>query len=153
MVTKQTEPTLNFYDVILSRNTAEEISIRVEARNMDEAENLAREQAENDFDLTWNPTDYIGDVQIDQIDIVFPNHRNADEEKPAERIFNAGEAPQTNMDAVIELMTYSRYGELAQAFVMDALVKFSKTVLETPSEIWKGVAAEINQKLARYQGK
>ncbi|NOT16777.1 MAG: hypothetical protein HOP20_01760 [Sulfuriferula sp.] len=63
-------------------------------------------------------------------------------------------------------MTYSRYGELAQAFVMDALVKFSKTVLETPNEklammdngivtceIWKGVAAEINQKLARYQGK
>ncbi|NOT16778.1 MAG: hypothetical protein HOP20_01765 [Sulfuriferula sp.] len=52
MVTKQTEPTLNFYEVILSRNTAEEISIRVEARNMDQVENLAREQAENDFDLT-----------------------------------------------------------------------------------------------------
>lgn len=160
-----TKPRLNFYDVALSRDTAEEITIRVKARNAEEAKDQARDKAENDLDLTWNPTDYVGDVQINQVDIVFPSRRNGDEEKPAERVFSASDERQTNVDVVTDIMEYSSYGALAQAFVMDALVKFSKIVMDTPSEklammdngiitceAWKGVAAEINQKLARYHG-
>lgn len=162
----KTKPRLNFYDVALSRDTAEEITIRVKARNAEEAKDQARDKAENDLDLTWNPTDYVGDVQINQVDIVFPSRRNGDEEKPAERVFSASDERQTNVDVVTDIMEYSSYGALAQAFVIDALVKFSKIVMDTPSEklammdngiitceAWKGVAAEINQKLARYHGK
>ena len=162
----KTKPKFNFYDVALSRDTSEEITIRVKAQDVEEAKDKARDKAENDLDLTWNPTDYVGDVQINQVDIVFPNRRNGDELKPAERVFNASEERQTNIEVVTELMEFSNYGALAQAFVMDALVKFSKIVMDTPSEklammdngfitceAWKGVAAEINQKLARYQGK
>lgn len=75
MVINKANSTLNVYDITLSRYTAEDISIRVNARNVKEAQDLAREQAENDFDLTWNPTDYIGDVHIDQVDIVTPSHK------------------------------------------------------------------------------
>ncbi|MEQ1667997.1 MAG: hypothetical protein ABL868_06030 [Sulfuriferula sp.] len=52
-------------------------------------------------------------------------------------------------------MAYSRYGTLAQAFVMEApsekLVMMDNAMVTC--EAWKGVAAEINEKLARYQAK
>lgn len=69
----------------------------------------------------------------------------------------------TNVEAVTELMEFSRYGALAQAFVMDALAKHSQAVadadlaalasmeggLVSPAA-WQGVAREIAEKLERH---
>ena len=69
---------------------------------------------------------------------------------------------KTNIDVVTEIMNYSRYGALAQFFVMDALLKLSDTVSKaTPKEFgktnalavnpeaWIGVAKEIKEKLKK----
>lgn len=62
-------------------------------------------------------------------------------------------------------MTFSRYGELAQAFVMDALSKHAERVATVPLETlqeqfgvhplisvdaWQGVAQEIRTKLETH---
>lgn len=66
--------------------------------------------------------------------------------------------PKTNVDVVTELMEFSQFGALAQAFVMDALTKMSKRVADSKvedypengfvhPEAWIGVAKEIHDKL------
>lgn len=64
---------------------------------------------------------------------------------------------QTNTAFVQSLMEFSKYGALAQLFVIDALDKWSERVsqadpvqLDNPmfnGEAWVGVAKEIQQKL------
>jgi len=65
--------------------------------------------------------------------------------------------PQTNLGVVTDIMEYSRFGALSQAFVMEALGSYAEGVLAAtdeqlatgllPAGVWKGVAAEILQKL------
>lgn len=70
--------------------------------------------------------------------------------------------PKTNVETVKNLMEFSKYGPLAQLFVMDALVKQAERVAEsTPEdypensmvnpEAWIGVAKEILEKLSDYR--
>lgn len=64
---------------------------------------------------------------------------------------------QTNVAFVRDLMEHSNHGALAQLFVLDALVKWSKLIaskspeeLDTPflsGHAWKSVAQEIQTKL------
>ena len=156
---------LNTYDVNLSRDTEEQITIRVKARNASEAQDEARGEAENNFDLDWNQTDFIGGVTVNQVDIVFKSRKKGTESVSNDGL-STGEARMTNVEVITSIMEYSNYGALAQAFVMDALVKFSKMVKDTPSEAlsmmdnglitceaWKGVAAEIHDKLTSYHCK
>lgn len=67
---------------------------------------------------------------------------------------------KTNVQIVKDIMENSRYGALAQVFVMDALHKFSDAVAESElkdyppgsfvaPEAWIGVAKEIKNKLER----
>lgn len=73
--------------------------------------------------------------------------------------------PKTNIDFMCDLMDFSRFGALAQMFVIDALSKWSAKVAETPieelraafkntplinAEAWQGVAREIKDKLDGY---
>lgn len=70
---------------------------------------------------------------------------------------------KTNVEVVTNIMEFSRYGALAQAFVIDALVKFSDAVSKCdPKELdspllngaaWVGVAQEISAKLKTHLGK
>lgn len=70
-----------------------------------------------------------------------------------------------NLEFITDLMTFSRYGALAQAFVMDALSKHAAHVAKTPLEelsekfgdrpmvsaqAWHGVANEIHDKLEAH---
>ncbi|MGM3411942.1 hypothetical protein [Ralstonia holmesii] len=70
--------------------------------------------------------------------------------------------PKTNIEFVRELMDFSRFGPLAQMFVIDALSKWSDKIANTPveelhkafdgnlligAEAWQGVAREIKDKL------
>lgn len=65
--------------------------------------------------------------------------------------------PKTNIGVVTDIMEYSSFGALSQAFVMEALGSYSEGVLDAseeslstgllPAGVWKGVAAEILQKL------
>lgn len=66
-------------------------------------------------------------------------------------------APKTNADVVEDIMEFSSFGALSQAFVMTALEEYSKAVEATPEEkletgfmpagVWKGIAAEVLAKL------
>ncbi|RIV48823.1 hypothetical protein [Burkholderia pseudomallei] len=71
----------------------------------------------------------------------------------------------TNVDCVMEIMNFSRYGALAQAFVMDALSKHAAHVARMPLEelneqfgdqpivsakAWHGIAREIHEKLEAH---
>lgn len=73
--------------------------------------------------------------------------------------------PKTNIDFVCQLMDFSRFGPLAQMFVIDALSKWSDNIAQTPIEesrkafegnpligveAWQGVAWGIKEKLAPY---
>ncbi|MDN8037889.1 MULTISPECIES: hypothetical protein [Burkholderia cepacia complex] len=68
----------------------------------------------------------------------------------------------TNLECVTDIMEFSRYGALAQAFVMDALSKQAERVAKLPPDelqkqlgdrslvsarAWHGVAEEIHMKL------
>ncbi|WP_322090120.1 hypothetical protein [Burkholderia cenocepacia] len=68
----------------------------------------------------------------------------------------------TNLECLADIMEFSRYGALAQAFVMDALSKHAKRVATLPldelqeqlgdhppvsARAWHGVAQEIHTKL------
>lgn len=65
--------------------------------------------------------------------------------------------PKTNLGVVTDIMEYSSFGALSQAFVIEALASYSEGVLEAseeslsngllPAGVWKGVASEILQKL------
>lgn len=75
---------------------------------------------------------------------------------------DAGERRQTNVEFVTELMEFSRYGAMAQMFVIEALAQYSKAVAEAKPEsigaapfinaaTWQAVAREIHDKVdARY---
>ncbi|WP_186073680.1 hypothetical protein [Burkholderia gladioli] len=71
----------------------------------------------------------------------------------------------TNLECLIDIMTFSRYGALAQAFVMDALSKHAERIATTPLEAlraqsgiqplisaqaWQSVAREIHDKLEAH---
>ncbi|KWF17587.1 hypothetical protein [Burkholderia pseudomultivorans] len=71
----------------------------------------------------------------------------------------------TNLACLTDIMEFSRYGPLAQAFVMDALSKHAKHVAQLPFDAlqkqlgdhplisacaWHGVAAEIHHKLEAH---
>ncbi|KVU26579.1 hypothetical protein WK66_11260 [Burkholderia ubonensis] len=71
----------------------------------------------------------------------------------------------TSIECLTDLMTFSRYGALAQAFVMDALSKHPARIARTPLEelneqfgdqpmvnatAWHGVAQEIHKKLEAH---
>ncbi|KGS74765.1 hypothetical protein X976_1955 [Burkholderia pseudomallei MSHR7500] len=67
----------------------------------------------------------------------------------------------TNLECINEIMTFSRYGALAQAFVMDALSQHAERVATTPPDqlqvnpmisarAWHGVALEIHTKFEAH---
>ncbi|ABC37279.1 hypothetical protein [Burkholderia thailandensis] len=67
----------------------------------------------------------------------------------------------TNLECLTEIMTFSRYGALAQAFVMDALSQHAERVATTSldqlqvnpmvsARAWQGVALEIHTKLEAH---
>jgi len=71
----------------------------------------------------------------------------------------------TNLECLADIMEFSRYGALAQAFVMDALSKHAKRVATLPldelqeqlgdhplvsTRAWHGVAQEIHTKLEAH---
>ena len=73
---------------------------------------------------------------------------------------------QTNVEAITEIMEFSRYGAMAQMFIIDALNKQARAVADAPPEAfegegwemvsgkaWQGVAREIADKLAKHLGK
>lgn len=71
----------------------------------------------------------------------------------------------TNLECLTDIMEFSRYGALAQAFVMDALSKHAERVATLPldelqkqlgdhplvsARAWHGVAREIHTKLEAH---
>jgi len=74
---------------------------------------------------------------------------------------------KTNVQIVKDIMEKSKYGVLAQAFVIEAIVKLIDQVEAMPlpdmqerfrysvisPEAWKEIAAEIKEKLADYYPK
>ena len=77
-----------------------------------------------------------------------------------------GTRRQTNVEAITEIMEFSRYGALAQLFIIDALSKQARAVADAPPEAfegegwemvsgkaWQGVAREIADKLDKHLGK
>ncbi|MDN8038810.1 hypothetical protein [Burkholderia vietnamiensis] len=69
--------------------------------------------------------------------------------------------PTTNLECVTDIVTFSRYGALAQAFVMDALSQHAARVAATSLDqlqvnpmisvrAWHGVAQEIHAKLEAH---
>lgn len=74
------------------------------------------------------------------------------------------EEPTTNVELFVEMMTHSRYGALAQAFIVDAVSKVATGVatmsdeqvakLDAESAVnmhaWRGVAREIRAKMDAF---
>lgn len=73
--------------------------------------------------------------------------------------------PTTNLECLAQIMNFSRYGALAQAFVMDALCKHAEHIAQMPLEqleekfgdhsmiaasAWQLVAKEIHEKLEAH---
>jgi hypothetical protein len=66
--------------------------------------------------------------------------------------------PPTNMQTVRDIMSYSEYGPLIQAFVMEGLRSYSEMILKTDlpengfiaPDLWKGCAQEVLDKLNRH---
>ncbi|ATA53137.1 hypothetical protein CKY39_07875 [Variovorax boronicumulans] len=68
----------------------------------------------------------------------------------------------TNVEFVVDLMEYSAYGALIQAFVIHALDRYARRVAAaTPEELdtglvsgraWHGCAVEVQRKLAQRLG-
>lgn len=71
----------------------------------------------------------------------------------------------TNLECLTDIMEFSRYGALAQAFVMDALSKHAEHIAKLPldelhkqlgdhplvsARAWHGVAQEIHAKLEAH---
>lgn len=153
--------TPKIFDVSVSRDTSENTVIRINALTADEAREIARDEGENNDALEWEQSDFIGNVQVDLVSEVV--NLSADE---TVEIFNAGNEPKTNLDLITEIMTFSRYGALSQAFVIDALTKHANRVAEATAEelapmqnglvsaeAWQGVAIEIKTALeAFYKG-
>lgn len=148
------------FEVHMSRDTSEEMTVRVFAANEMDAREQALDLANSD-DAEWSQTDFIGDTQVDLVSLIVDQ-----ETEEAEIIFNENDTPMTNVEFVTDLMEFSKFGGVAQVFVIDALAKFSKRVAEAApeefsdmggfisGEAWQGVAREIQQKIeARNQPK
>lgn len=68
----------------------------------------------------------------------------------------------SNVDYVTEIMEFSRFGALSQAFVIEAITRYAKAVaVASPEDLdspglsgaaWVGVAKEINAKLTLKYG-
>lgn len=68
----------------------------------------------------------------------------------------------TNVDYVTEIMEFSRFGALSQAFVIEAITRYAKAVaVASPEDLdshglsgaaWVGVSKEINAKLTLKYG-
>ena len=65
----------------------------------------------------------------------------------------------SNEDLVIDLMNYSPYGALCQAFVMEAIQRYARAVADAPpvdmgglvsGEAWKGVATDIRDRCNKF---
>lgn len=69
--------------------------------------------------------------------------------------------PMTNVELVTEMMEYSRFGALAQLFIMEAITRYADSVSKAHPEAlksmenglispqaWQGVAIEIAHKLS-----
>ena len=67
---------------------------------------------------------------------------------------------QTNVEFVTEVMEYSKYGPLMQAFVIDCMLKWSSHIITNETEVllqmknglvhaesWIGCAKELKQKI------
>ena len=72
--------------------------------------------------------------------------------------------PRTNQQMLREIMSFSRFGPLAEVFVMEAVVKYADEVAAaTPDQVeggglingsaWIGVAKEIKTKLDAHYGR
>jgi hypothetical protein len=72
---------------------------------------------------------------------------------------------KSNVECITDIMEFSSYGPLAQAFVMDALAKHAERIAGMPleelkgafgtnpmigAEAWQGVAKEIKTKLDQH---
>jgi hypothetical protein len=67
--------------------------------------------------------------------------------------------PVTNVDVLVELMEYSKFGPLAQMFIIDTVARQARAVADADPatvawdaglvsfEAWQGVAREIADKL------
>lgn len=75
------------------------------------------------------------------------------------------EQRKTNVEAVADLMQFSKYGALAQLFVVDALGKYARHIANAPPETfasmkgglispdaWQAVAREIADKIDVHLG-
>jgi len=68
--------------------------------------------------------------------------------------------PRTNVEFVVDLMEFSAYGALVQAFVLQALTQYAQRVaasdpdaLETSlvsGHAWHGCAGEVQRKLRQH---
>ena len=153
---------LSTYEIILERDTSQTYTFKLQAYDEAEATNKAIDIAHDD-NVEWQESDFLGDPVVSFIGVVL--NEKAGQEEEVKEVFNiTNEPPSTNVDVVTDIMTFSNHGALAQMFVIDAVVKFSKIVMDTPSEemammdnglvscaAWKAVAKEINDKLARYR--
>lgn len=148
------------YDVYLTRDTSEEITVRVMAFTPAHALEVAKDEAVNNDTLEWSQTDWTGDVRSHTVNLVDIAQHG---QESSSEVFNAGNEPETNIDIVTSIMEFSNYGALSQFFVLDAIRKFAKRVIEsTPEELeamkdgfitpqaWQGVAKEIDAKLDAF---
>lgn len=68
--------------------------------------------------------------------------------------------PQSNVDFVVDLMDHSAHGALIQAFVLQALERYARSVAASTPEMldtelvsgraWHGCALEVLRKLAHH---
>lgn len=147
---------LSTYRVILERDTSQTYTLELQAYGEAEATNKALDIAHDD-NIEWEESDYLGDTVVSLIEMIKNNQAG----KEAVEVFNiTNQPPLTNIEFVTDIMNYSNHGALAQMFVLDAILKFSKLVMETPSDemssmdngliscaAWKSVAQEIHQKI------
>ncbi len=146
---------LKQYKVTVDRDTSQFIELLIGALDEADATNKAMDVAQDER-TEWQESDFLGDAVVSLIECV--------EGKEGEEVYNVhDELPKTNIQIVTDIMNNSKYGVLAQVFVIDALVKFSKLVIDASpeqiksfensivnAEAWQGVAKEIDGKLVRF---
>lgn len=154
------EQELKTYSLILERETAQVYNLNIEAASEEDAIQKALDIAHND-NVEWQESDFIGDPFVGVINLLSDSDI-AENDSNTHYHYVENARPQDNVEFVSDLMQYSAHGALAQMFVLDALLKFSKLVMETPTEdmavmdnglipcsAWKAVAGEIHEKLAK----
>jgi hypothetical protein len=99
------------------------------------------------------------DMTVEEVYLAITERENraaTTQESEAEEL-NSAKRPMTNIEKVHHIMTYSKYGALAQLFVMDALHKWADIISRvSPDQVsngfvdgkaWVGVAREIQHTL------